>query len=159
EFPCATTPLPLAAKRGSKVQVRFTGPAVDGVAPVEVQVPADPTVTAVQVAPKGANGLHGWPVMLDLSDLDEQVEKEPNNDPKQANRIEVPAAITGRFEAADDTDCYVFKTQKGKRFIIEAHTGEHHSPTEVIMTLRNDKGAQLMASNPAQAARLDFTVP
>ncbi len=33
DFPCATTPLPLAAKRGSKVAVRFSGPTVDGVPP------------------------------------------------------------------------------------------------------------------------------
>ena len=92
DFPCATTPLPLAAKRGSKTKVSFTGPTVDGVAPVEVQAPTDPTVTAIQVAPRGANGLYGWPVMLALSDLDEQLEKEPNDDPGKANRIAVPGA-------------------------------------------------------------------
>ncbi len=159
DFPCATTPLPLAVKRGSKTQVRFSGPAVEGVSPVEVQAPTDPAVTAIQVAPKGASGLHGWPVELHLSDLDEQLEKEPNNDPKQANRINVPGAITARFEEKDDTDCFVVKLLKGKRYIIEAHSSEHHSPTEVYMVLRNDKGAQLSASNPALAPRLDFTAP
>src|SRR5205807_6031071 len=29
DFPCATTPLPLAAKRGAKVSVQFAGPQVD----------------------------------------------------------------------------------------------------------------------------------
>ncbi len=159
DFPCATTPLPLAAKRGSKVQVRFAGPAVEGVAPVDVQVPADRTVEAVQVAPKGPSGLHGWPVMLHVSDLDEALEKEPNNDPKQANRIAVPGAITARFEQTDDVDCFVFKAQKGKRYVIEGHALEHNSPTEVRMLLRNDKGAQLLVSNPQLAPRLDFTAP
>ena len=159
DFPCATTPLPLAAKRGSKTQVRFAGPSVEGVAPVEVQVPADLTVQAIQVAPKGASGLSGWPVMLHVSDLDEQVEKEPNNDPRQANRFVVPGAITGRFEEKDDTDCFVFKAQKGKRYLIEAGTTEHHSPTEVYLMLKNDKGAQLLATNPMLAPRLDFTAP
>src|SRR5439155_5889213 len=32
DFPCATTPLPMAAKRGSKVKVAFAGPTVDAVA-------------------------------------------------------------------------------------------------------------------------------
>jgi hypothetical protein len=160
DFPCATTPLPLAAKRGSKVQVRFTGPTVDGVAPVEVQVPADPTVTALQVAPRGANGLHGWPVMLAVSDLDEQLEKEPNNDPAKANRIAVPGAITARFEEKNDLDHFVFAAKKGKRYIIEAHTIEHNSPTEVDMVLKNDKGTQLLASDEKlPTAKLDFTAP
>ncbi len=159
DFPCATTPLPLAAKRGSKVAVRFTGPTVDGVSPVEVQVPPDPLITAIQVAPRGANGLYGWPVMLALSDLDEQLETEPNNDPGKANRIAVPGAITGRLEQKDDIDYFVFAAKKGKRYTIEAHTNEHLSPTEVYMELRNDKGAKILASDPKLAPKLDFTAP
>jgi hypothetical protein len=159
DFPCATTPLPLAAKRGSKASIRFTGPTVDGVAPVEVQVPADPALTGIQVAPRGPNGLHGWPVMLAISDLDEQVEKEPNNDPTKANRIAVPGAITARFEEKDDVDHFVFAAKKGKRYTIQAHTVEHLSPTEVYLVLKNDKGAQILASNPAVATKLDFTAP
>jgi hypothetical protein len=144
-------------KRGSKVQVRFAGPQVDGVAPVEVQAPADPTIEAIQVAPKGPNGLHGWPVMLPLSELDEEMEKEPNNDPKQANRIAVPGAITARFEQIDDVDYFIFKAQKGKRYVIEAQAMEQHLPTEVDLVVKNDKGAQILASNPQLAPRLDFT--
>src|SRR5205814_2318736 len=89
DFPCATTPLPLALRRGSQAQVRFAGPNVEGVAPVEVLAPADSTAESVQVAPRGPTGLYGWPVVLHLSDLEEQLEKEPNNDPKQANRLSV----------------------------------------------------------------------
>src|SRR5262249_54056319 len=104
DFPCATTPLPLAVKRGSKTQVKFTGPYGGGAGAVGVRAPADATVDSVQVAPKGSSGLYGWPVLLHLSDLDEELEKEPNDDPKQANRIKVPAGITGRFEKKDDVD-------------------------------------------------------
>jgi hypothetical protein len=159
DFPCATTPLPLAAKRGTKVAVRFAGPTVDGVAPVEVKVPNDPVLQAIQVAPRGTNGLHGWPVTLAVSDLDEAMEVEPNNVPAKANRINVPGAITGRFEVADDVDQFVFAAKKGKRYIIEAHTAEHLSPTDVYMVLRDAKGTQLQATNPAAAARFDFTAP
>jgi hypothetical protein len=159
DFPCATTPLPLAVKRGSKVAVRFTGPTVDGVAPVEVPVPADPLVTALQVAPRGANGMYGWPVMLAVSDLDEQVEHEPNNDPGKANRIAVPGAVTGRFEEKDDIDHFVFLAKKGKRYVIEAHTVEHLSPTDVYMVLKNDKGAKVLETNNALPPKLDFTAP
>jgi hypothetical protein len=159
DFPCATTPLPLAAKRGSTVAVRFTGPNVEGVAPVVEQIPTDPLITAIQVAPRGPSGLYGWPVMLAISDLDEQLESEPNNDPSKANRVTVPGAITGRFEQKDDVDHFVFAAKGGKRYTIEVHTAEHLSPTEVYMVLKNDKGAQILASNPALPAKLDFTAP
>src|SRR5205085_818732 len=71
DFPCATTPMPLAGQRGSQVSVSFAGPQVEGVAPVEVVIPDDPQVTAISLAPRGANGLYGWPVSLAVSDLEE----------------------------------------------------------------------------------------
>jgi hypothetical protein len=159
DFPCATTPVPLAAKRGSKVSVQFAGPQVEGVPPVEVQVPTDPAVNTVWVVPVGPSGLPGWPVALAVSDLDEVQEQEPNNEPAQATRIPVPCGVTGRFQEKGDLDHYVFTAKKGQRLIIEAHTLELYSPTEVYLVLKDAKGAQLAASNPMTAPRLDFNPP
>jgi hypothetical protein len=160
DFPCATTTLPLAAKRGSKVSVRFAGPNVEGVAPVEVTTPTDPTVEFLSLAPRGASGLHGWPVHLALSDLEESLETEPNNEASKANRIPVPGAITARFEQKGDSDTFVFALKKGVRYSIDAQTHELGSPTEVYMTLHDAKGGQVQANDPAKAtARLDFTPP
>ena len=158
DFPCATTPLPLAAKRGSKVSVQFAGPQVEGVAPVEVAVPATGT-DGIYVSPKGANGLYGWPVLLAASDLDETVEQEPNNEPAKANRVPVPGAVTGRFLEKGDVDYYVFALKKGQRVILDAQTAELGSPSEVYMVLRDAKGTQIQATNPAAAPRLDFSPP
>jgi hypothetical protein len=159
DFPCATTPLPLAVKRGVQSTVGFAGPNVDGVSSVEVIAPLDPAVTALSIAPKGANGLYGWPVSLALSDLDELLEREPNNEPAQANRVTVPCGITGRLLEKGDIDHYVFAAKKGERLVVEAHTHDLHSPAEVYMVLRDAKGVQLQASNPAAEPRLDFTPP
>ncbi len=159
DFPCATTTLPLAAKRGSKLTVKFAGPNVDGVAPVEVATPSDPAIEFLSLVPRGANGLHGWPVNLALSDIEETLEKEPNNEAAKANRLAVPGAITARFEQKGDSDSFVFALKKGVRYLIETQTHELGSPTEVYMTLRDAKGAQLQVSDPAKAARLDFTPP
>ena len=110
-------------------------------------------------APRGANGLHGWPVNLMLSDVEEKLEQEPNNEAAKANRIAVPGAVTGRFEQKGDSDAFVFTLKKGVRYTIEAQTHELGSPTEVYMTLRDAKGAQLQVSDPMKAAQLDFTPP
>jgi hypothetical protein len=157
DFPCATTPIPMAAKRGSKVAVHFAGPNVEGVAPVEVTVPTDPNVIALQVAPKGASGLYGWPVSLAVSDTDEVVEQEPNNEPAKANRITVPCGVTGRLEQKGDIDHFIFAAKKGQRYIIDAQTQEYYSPTEVYMVLKDAKGGQVAVSNPAVGQRIDFT--
>jgi hypothetical protein len=159
DFPCATTPLPMAAKRGSKVSVNFAGPTVAGVPPVEVQVPSDPAVDTVWVAPRGSNGLYGWPVALGVSDLEEVLEQEPNNEPAKANRLSIPCGVTGRFQEKGDLDHFAFKAKKGERWIIQAFTHEYNSPTEILMSLKNAMGAQVMATNPAVDPRLDFTAP
>jgi hypothetical protein len=159
DFPCATVPLPMAARRGGKVLVNFAGPNVDGVTPVEVTVPSDPTVDTVWVTPVGPSGLPGWPVALAVSDLEELMEQEPNNEPAKANRLPVPCGVTGRFWEKGDVDHYVFTAKKGQRLIVEGHTLEWYSPTEVYMVLKDAKGAQLAATNPMVAPRLDFNPP
>jgi hypothetical protein len=156
-FPCATSPIPMAARRGAKVSVSFAGPTVDGVAPVEVNVPVDLNLDTVWVAPRGSNGLYGWPVALALSNHDEVVEQEPNDQPAKANRIPVPGGITGRFEVKGDVDSYVFAGKKGLRYVIEGHTHELYSPSEVYMTLKDAKGAQLGVTNPTLPPRIEFT--
>jgi hypothetical protein len=159
DFPCATTPLPLAIKRGAKATIQFTGPTLDGVAPVEVTAPAEPSAQAVWVSPRGANGLYGWPVSLAVSDLDEAMEQEPNNEPAKATRVAVPGAVTGRFEQKGDLDYYVFAAKKGTRYIIDGQTHDLNSPTELYMTLRDAKNNQIQATDPMKDPRLDFTAP
>lgn len=163
DFPCATTPIPMAIKRGSKSVINFSGPMVDGVAPIEITAPADPTIDSLWITPKAANGLLGWPVALALSDLDESVEQEPNNDITHANRIPIPGAVTGRFLEKGDLDYFVLSAKKGQRLIIQGDTLEYYSPTLLDMTMNDAKGAQLAASNPQanhpDDQRIDFNPP
>jgi Bacterial pre-peptidase C-terminal domain len=159
DFPCATTPIPMAARRGSRVKVRFAGPVVAGAAPVEVTMPTDPAATVVWITPRGTNGVAGWPVALAVSDLEEFVEHEPNDDPAHANRITIPCGVTGRFEKKEDADHYVFAAKKGQRLVIQAHTHDLFSPTEVYMVLKNAAGAQIATSNPAGDPQIQFTAP
>lgn len=162
DFPLATTPIPMAAKRGTKAKIGFAGPAVEGVASIDVDVPSDPALNVIWVSPKSASGLHGWPVPLALSDHEEAVETEPNDDAKKANRITVPGGITGRFQRNDDIDFYVFSAKKGQKLAIEAHTLEYYSPTLVYMVLRHGKtNAEIAKTNPQTPPpgdqRIDFT--
>ncbi len=167
DFPCATMTLPLAIKRGTKTAVRFAGPNVDGVAPVEVTAPTDPAIEFLSLAPLYSprssvlhgNGLPGWPVYLALSDIEETLEKEPNDEAAKANRIPVPGAVTARFEKKGDIDTFLFALKKGARYRIEAQTHELGSPTEVYLTLRDARGTQLQVSDPMKEAYLDFTPP
>jgi hypothetical protein len=158
DFPCATSAYPLAVKRGSKTPVGFAGPLVQGAAPVEVAAPTDPAVDSVSVAPRFADGPHGWPVTVLLSDLDEATEQEPNNEPAKANRVAVPGAVSGVLLDKGDVDHFVFAAKKGQRYVIDAQTSDLGSPCEVYLRLLDAKGGQVAASNPMQpGARVDYT--
>jgi hypothetical protein len=159
DFPCATTPIPMAARRGSQVTVNFAGPAVEGVTPVEVAVPSDPTINTIWLAPRGASGLYGWPVPFAISDHEERLQQKPNNDPAHADRIPVPCGVTGRFLTSGAVDQHVFTANKGQRIVIEAQTQELQSPTEVNMVLKDAKGKQVATSDATKAPRIDFTAP
>ncbi|MFL5340088.1 MAG: hypothetical protein ACJ8F7_08045 [Gemmataceae bacterium] len=156
DFPSAITPMPLAAKRGSKITVGFAGPDLDGVSPVPMTIPAGGP-EAIRVVPKGHGRGDGWPVSLLLSDVDEIVEQEPNNDAAHANRVPVPCGISGRFQEKSDLDCYVFVATKGQRYLIDAQTQELLSPADVYMVLKDAKGGELAKSNPTTGAGIDYT--
>jgi hypothetical protein len=162
DFPLAIAPIPMAARRGSKVKVEFAGSFVEGVS-TELMTPAEPRVNAMLIAPKGSSGVHGWPVALALSDHDELVEQEPNNETAKANRVPIPGGITGRFQQSDDTDCYVFAAKKGQKLLLDVTTLEWSSPTLAYLVIKNAKGAEIAKSNPQTPPpgdqRLEFTPP
>jgi hypothetical protein len=44
-------------------------------------------------------------------------EKEGNNTPAEANPVELPVGINGRFQAAEDVDCYKFTANAGDQVV------------------------------------------
>ena len=161
DFPAAIAALPVAMKRGTKASIGFAGPFLEGVAAIEVTAPSDPLKEVVYVAPKGPSGLSGWPVPIALTDSDEIVETEPNNDIAKANRLPVPGGATGRFLEKGDLDYYVFAAKKGTKYVVAVETYDINSPAEVYLILKNlkaGKEAELAKSVPtAPTARIEYT--
>lgn len=161
DFPCATGPVPMAARRGRQVEIGFAGPLVQDVRPVLVAVPTDPAVQALWVAPRGANGLAGWPVALAVSDVDESIEQEPNDTPSRANRLNVPGGATGQFQHRGDVDWFVFRGRRGQKYRIDAQSHEFFSPADVRLAVTDATGAELAQSDPQLSSpadqRVEFT--
>ena len=97
DFPLATSPVPMAMKRGTKGNINFAGPAVESALPQEVLAPADQLIDSIWIAPRGKSGLTGWPVCMLLSDIEESMETEPNNEPSKAKKLSIPSAVTARL--------------------------------------------------------------
>jgi Bacterial pre-peptidase C-terminal domain len=159
DFPCATTPYPLSVRRGTQETISFAGSVASPSVPFELVAPTDDFVNALALTPRNALGLAGWPVFLGVSNLEERVEREPNNDLAHANRIAVPGAISGRLLETNDVDCFTFAAKKGQRLNIDVQSLEWNSPTEVYMVVKDAKGVQLAAGNPQVGQTIDFTAP
>ena len=59
------------------------------------------------------------PVLLDLDDLPEIVETEPNDQPAQANTASVPCVLNGRIDRPGDVDFWSFQGKKGESIALE----------------------------------------
>lgn len=81
-----------------------------------------------------------------VSDYNEFLETEPNNEKKEANRVEVNTTINGRIDKSEDIDWYVFAAKKGQRIIIDCHAWRIDSRLDAVMWLYDANGKQLAAS-------------
>ncbi|OAI41305.1 hypothetical protein AYO40_03355 [Planctomycetaceae bacterium SCGC AG-212-D15] len=57
-----------------------------------------------------------------VGDLNEVMEKEPNNDVPEAQRVEMNTTVNGAISAPTDVDYYVFAGKKGQRVVISCVT-------------------------------------
>ena len=143
DFPCVTTPHPMGVKRGTDVTIAFAGAHIDNIAPVKLNVPVDSPFNWINVGAKRAGGKTSGLATLAVSDNEEFVEKEPNDDAKQANRVQLGAGVNGRFEKPGDVDRYIFTAKKGQKFSFTGITRRQGSPTSLTMRLLKADGGQV----------------
>jgi hypothetical protein len=95
-----------------------------------------------------------------VGDLNEVLEKEPNNDVAEAQRVEINSTINGAMSAPTDVDYYVFNGKKGQRVVMSALTSSIDSRMNVGLELF--AGDHRLAENRnyyGNDALLDYTLP
>lgn len=143
DFPLVSVPYPMAAKRGADASLSFAGLDIDGIAPIAVKVPTDPSQSAVTVGVKRAGGRTSGMASLSLSDTDEALEVEPNDTQDKATRVALGAGLNGRFEKPGDADRFIFTAKANDKFTFRAVTRQQGSPTDVTLKLLKADGSQL----------------
>ncbi len=78
--------------------------------------------------------------LLVLGDCPEILEHEPNNKPEEAQRVELPCAVSGQFMPAKDVDYFVFGAKKDEPVVISVDAQRIGSPVDVEMELRRPQG-------------------
>ena len=136
DFSFATCTFPLVATPGSEVAV--LGPKGERLKKVKAREHYAET--------------DGSFVPTRTSDLPvESAEREPNDVPPKALAIDVPAFINGRFDKADDRDCFRFKAAKEQRLVFLTKSRSAGSPCDVFLELRDATGKSIAESNPSGA--------
>ena len=123
-------------------------------------VPPAPPVAKflVKIAADAPLGLHDvriagrWgvsqPRVFVVGDIAEVVEKEPNNDLQEAQRVELDTTINGVIGAGTDVDYLVFKGSKGKKVYAGCLAGGIDSRLSPVLELYDSRGRILASARP-----------
>jgi hypothetical protein len=96
-----------------------------------------------------------------VGDLTEVLEKEPNNDVPEAQRVELNTTINGTIASPTDVDYYVFSGKKGQRVVVSCLASSIDSKLPAALQLFSSGGAPLSLNHDYQGgdAVLDCTLP
>jgi hypothetical protein len=131
---------PLGGRRGHKVRLELIGQDLPH-GPVEVSLPAAGPrdfVHRLEVAGQRTNDF-----LLDLDDLVEHLEVEPNDEPARVKPVSVPAVLNGRIDRPGDVDHWAWSARKGEVFELDLRAARLGSPLDGVLTVLDRSGKEL----------------
>jgi hypothetical protein len=75
--------------------------------------------------------------------LPESLEKEPNNQLAEAQKVTLPVVINGRIDTAGDGDVFSFTARAGDQIVAEVYARRLDSPLDSVLKLTDAQGRQL----------------
>ncbi len=143
QAPYITHFYPLGGQRGGKLTLRIGGPGLIA-APAEVTLPAQGNNALVQPAWQGRT-LN--PVKLELSDLPEVLEAEPNANHAEANQFPLPGVANGQINKPGDVDTWAIEVAAGESYQVELRSAQLGTPLDAVLTVTDAQGKQLAAAD------------
>jgi hypothetical protein len=146
---------PLGGRRGSKTRFELAGQGLP-TGPVDIRLPAGgrDDVHRLAVAGKLTN-----PFPIELDDLPEYLEKEPNDTPAQAQPVKLPAVLNGRIGKPGDVDYWAISAAKGDVYEFDLRAGRLGSPLDAVLAVLDGSGKELARSDQPGAALDDPHLP
>ncbi|HKQ39198.1 MAG TPA: hypothetical protein VJ063_14065 [Verrucomicrobiae bacterium] len=135
-FPLLTVPYPPVIPRGKTSDVWLANPK-----PLKVSAPADAIRIPLSVRGKAGSGF----ASVLVSDLDEVIEKEPNDTIEQVSLMK--ESVCGRFERGKDRDLFRFEAKKDERLVVAARTRSLGSACDVLLNILKGDGSKLVEAN------------
>lgn len=102
-------------------------------------------------------------VRVDLDDLEETREQEPNNKTAQAPELKLNSVANGRIEQAGDRDAWKLTLAKGEAVQFEVRAARLGSPLDAVLLVLDETGKELARGedlpNGSPDCEVKFTAP
>jgi hypothetical protein len=141
EFPEVVGCYPLSVAANSKADVELIGYNLPPGSNAHVKTGKDGEAE-VPVDTEKFRSRRSLKVVADILPAVQEV--EPNDTPAQAMKISAPCVVNGRIwnpAGGTDTDLFRFRTEKGRRWIIETDAARHGSPVDTKIEVLHPDGA------------------
>jgi len=144
EVPFVTSIFPLGGRVGDPVSIEMNGWNIEKAKVLPLPEDAGPGVHLV--AAQNDDGFVSNYLPFALDTLPECFDEESNNDPAQAQKVELPIIVNGRMDRPNDWDVFQVKGRAGERIVAEVTARRLDSPMDSFLKLTDAKG-KLLAFN------------
>jgi hypothetical protein len=158
-FPRPTAILPAGGKLSDEVEVTFLGDAA-GEFKQKFKLPAARDSQFALYA-QDSGGIAPSGNAFRLTDLNNVIEVEPNENHDQATRGELPIAFNGVISKQGDVDYYRFSAKKGQVFDVHCYARRIRSPLDPVMVIYAAGGGGVVGNDDSAGpdSYIRFTAP
>jgi hypothetical protein len=126
---------------GAGVEVVEKATRADGSIALKVRADAGAQTGFREVRADGPRGVSN-PLLVRVDHLPQMVESEPNDNPAQADRVAIPAAVAGVLRPGD-LDHFRVRGRAGRRFTVEVEARRLGTPISPVVTILSPSGRAL----------------
>jgi hypothetical protein len=140
ELPFVTSIFPLGCRAGEQASIELRGWNLPITKLTMDTKGKKPGVYPVSVRVKGLVS-NQVPFVVDT--LPECLEKEPNNELQNAQKVTLPIIVNGRIDQPGDWDVFSFTARAGSQVVAEVYARRLDSPLDSVLKLTDAQGRQL----------------
>lgn len=159
-YPRPLAIVPAGGKPGTKVQVKFLGD-VAGEFVREFDLPATGGPD-YEVFPQDDKGIAPSGMKFRLTNLENSIEVEPNENIQQATKAGSPVAFNGVLSSKTDVDYFGITATKGQALDIHVYARSLRSELDPLLILYNAQGGAIASNDDANGSPdsyIRFAVP
>jgi len=141
ELPFVTSIFPLGGRVGEPVTIEMNGWNLQN---AELMPPPEDAGAGIRlIAAQNEEGFVSNCLPFALDTLPECFDKESNDGPSHAQKVELPVIVNGRMDRPNDCDVFQVEGRAGEKIVAEVHARRLDSPMDSMLKLTDASGKLL----------------